>query len=124
MSRHAARVEANSVSPPVELRTRLQIEGVIVLLRRDAPFIEAVGDMGHARLGTVCALGAILDRPEQRAQPQVRLVVEPLVAEEQQRMGLKGQADGGISVRHRHPAEIDAVDLCPEPRMKGCAVHR
>ena len=46
------------------------------------------------------------------------LVVELLIAKQQERVSLEGLPDGGVAFGRRHPAQIDLVDLDPEAGMQ------
>jgi len=80
--------------------------------------LAPVGDPAHRRIGAVLALGAVLDRPEQRAERQMGPVVELLIAKQQERVSLEGLPDGGVALGRRQPTQIDLVHLDPEAGMQ------
>jgi len=147
-SRQAARVEANSVSPPLELSTRaariLASAGtdrkVLSVCQswfamRFSVWASSAGAIvaSARRLVTLSRRGcgpfmpceAVLDRPEQRGEGEMRRIVEALVAEQQQRMPLEGGADIGIALAPRLTRRKSTPwTSTPKLGCQWCHAHR
>ena len=71
------------------------------------------------KIGTAGRIGLDrrFERPEALAERDLLIVVEFLVAEQQQRVFLEGSADLGDSRVVKRPPDIDLADLGAEQRM-------
>ena len=97
----------------------LQVEGVGVAFGRYRVVGAPVGDVVHARPGTVLAHGAILHRSEQGAKGQMALVIELLVAKQQQRMFLECCPQRRVVAVGSNVAHVQAVNLDAKLGMQG-----